>query len=145
MSEAIENDSLQFVDATKQSFFDFILNLHVVGYEIVEDVDVPIVKPVLIHGNYQDIYNKLMNAQLVIGMCSPSVSITRDMIGQMDAPLGIVSGLVSSVVIDKTFMVGGMPMIIITMQSTYLPQYQVCLDRYNRAWNMTDDIPLDTM
>ena len=153
-ASTMKNRPLLSVDTTKQSFYDFILNAQVVGYEeskIEGQWGDPIVKPLLVHGNYQDIYNKLMNAQLVIGLLVSLLTTNVAAVGQVrdvDQPL---TNMTVVYIANQTnpetglpMTVGGMPLIV--MEVGDAAATQVYLDCLNRVWSEDDagNIPLDT-
>lgn len=141
----MKNRPLLSVDTAKQNFYDFILNLQVVGYEkTMGGPNTPIVKPVLVHGNYQDIYNKLINAQLVIG-AQISLLTPNESIGQIEPTENLTNlcnvYILNNVNIDTGLpeTVAGMPLIAIQTGDS-----GVALDCLNRVYDGDDTIPYDT-
>lgn len=143
----IKNRPLLSVDTAKQSFYDFILNRQVVGYEETEgksgdEPPTPIVKPVLVHGNYQDIYNKLMNASLVIGAQVSLLVDSVPAIGQVDGPVPPLANITKVFIINEVdhetgrpITIGGMPVIGMVVDGTTTITYLDCL---NRVWTKDD-------
>lgn len=141
---------LRFVDTAKQNFFDFIINSQVIKkYDPKTGEMQPTTAPVMVHGGYQVIYNKLMSSELVLGCI---VACTRaDEMGRPIDAIGINEASIifkAKVLPDREYSpdgteqkitVGGMPIIEIDL----LSGNPIYLDCNNTIYISKEDITLD--